>query len=100
MTEQPAEPLRLALNEIGRLRSRSLWTTRLLIAASILFWCAADAMFLLRGNLAMGMVFAVITLWTAIFAVGIYQSGASCANTIKILNAIASLSRETDERKD
>jgi hypothetical protein len=94
MTEQPSEALRLALNEIDRLRRRCLWMTRFFIAISILFWCASDAMFLLRGNVAMGMVFAVITVMTGIFSVSVNLGGASYANTLKILNAIANLSRE------
>lgn len=99
MTEQHSEALRLALNEIDRLRRRSLWMTRFLITDSIVFWCASYAMFLLRGNVVMGMVFALITLMTAIFAVGINLSGTSYANTLKILNAIANLSRESSSQR-
>jgi hypothetical protein len=94
MTEQASEALRLALNEIDRLRRRCLWMTRFLITTSFVFWCASDAMFLLRGNVAMGMVFALNTLMAAIFAVSINVGGGSYANTLKILNAIADLSRE------
>jgi hypothetical protein len=99
MNEQPSEALRLALNEIDRLRRRCLWMTRFLITASIVFWCASDAMFLLRGNVAMGMVFALITLMTGIGAVGINLGGASYANTLKILNAIANLSRQPSQQR-
>lgn len=99
MIEQPSEALRLALNEIDRLRRRCLWMTRFFIATSILFWCASDAMFLLRGNVAMGMVFAVITIMTGIFSVGVNLGGASYANTLKILNAIANLSREPSPQR-
>jgi hypothetical protein len=99
MTEQPSEALRLALNEIDRLRNRCLWMTRFLVAASIIFWCASDAMFLLRGNIAMGMTFALCTLMAAIFAVGINQGGTSYANTLKILTAITNLSRERAPRE-
>ena len=94
MTEQASEALRLALNEIDRLRRRCHWMSRFLITVSIVFWCASDAMFLLRGNVAMGMVFALITLMAAILSVGINLGGASYANTLKILKAIANLSRE------
>ena len=99
MNEQASQALRLALNEIDRLRIRCLWVTRFAITCSILFWCGSDAMFLLRGNVPIGMTFALITLMTGIFAVGINSAGASYANTIKILNAIANLSRESTEKK-
>jgi hypothetical protein len=92
MTEQPSEALRLALNDIDRLRWRCLWMTRLMIALS--FMCASYAIFLLRGNVALGMPFALVTLFTAIIAVGVNQSGTSYANTLKILTAIETLSRE------
>jgi hypothetical protein len=98
MTEQPSEALRLALNEIDRLRSRCLWMTRFLLVISIVFMCASYAIFLLRGNVALGMPFALVTLWSAIFAVGINQSGTSYANTLKILKAITALSRERPQQ--
>jgi hypothetical protein len=99
MNEQPSEALRLALNEMDRLRLRCLWMTRFMLAASILFWFAADIMFLWRGNIPMGMVFALITLMTAIFGVGINLGGGAYANTLKILNAIANLSRESSPQR-
>ena len=98
MTEQPSEPLRSALNEIDRLRWHCLWMTRFLLVITIVFMCASFAVFLLRGNVAMGMPFAILTLWTAILAVGINLSGTSYANTIKILNAITALSRERSQQ--
>jgi len=94
MTEQHSEALRLSLNEIDRLRKRCLWMTRFLVATSILFWCAADAMFLLRGNIAMGLTFSLCTVMPAIFAVGINLGGTSLALTRRILEAITNLSRE------
>ena len=92
-----AKSLRLALNEIDRLRNRCLWMTRFLIAASIAFRCASDVMFLLRGNVAMGMTFALCALMPAIFAVGINQAGTSYALTLKTLEAIKDLSRERSQ---
>lgn len=94
MKEQPTEALRLALNEIERLRRRCLYLSRFLLCISIAFMCLSYAIFLLRGNVAMGMPFALVTLWSAIFAVGINMGGVSYANTAKILNAIEALSRE------
>jgi len=94
MTKQSSEALRLALNEIDRLRIRCHWMTRFLVAISIAAMCGAHAMVLLRGNIGMGIVFGLESLWAAIFAVGINQGGAGYANTLKILNAIAALPGE------
>ncbi len=99
MTEQPSEALRRALNEIDQLRYRSLWMTRFLLVITILFMCASFAIFLLRGNVALGMPFALVTLWSAIFAVGINVSGTSYTNTLKILKAITALSEERSQQR-
>jgi hypothetical protein len=91
MTSPASEPLRLALNEIDKRRRSSLWMTRFLLVCSILCWCATDAVVLLRGNVGLGLVFALNTVMAAVFAVGINGGGMASANTIKILNALDKL---------
>ncbi len=91
MTSPASEPLRLALNAIDRRRRSFLWMTRFLLACSILFWCATDAVVLLRGNVGLGLVFALNTVMAAVFALGINGGGLADANTIKILRALEKL---------
>jgi hypothetical protein len=94
MSEQSADALRRALDEMDRLRKRSLAFTRFLIYTSIVFLVISFAIFLLRGDVALGMPYALLTLYTAISGCAINLSGTSYANTQKILRAIESLSRE------
>ena len=94
MSEQSTEALRKAMNDIERLRKRSLAFTRFLVYTSIAFLVISFAIFLLRGNVALGMPYALLTLYTAIFGCAINLSGTSYANTQKILRAIESLGRE------
>ncbi len=91
MTSPPSEPLRLALNAIDKRRRSFLWMTRFLLAVSILFWCATDAVVLLRGNVGLGLVFALNTVMAAVFAVGINGGGLAHADTITVLNALEKL---------
>jgi len=93
MTEQTSDALRLALNEMERLRLRCLWMTRFLVACSIAALCGAHLMVLVRGNMGMGIIFGLDSLFAAIFAVSINQGGAAYANTIKILRAISARPR-------
>lgn len=91
MTSPSSEPLRLALNEMDKLRRRCLWMTRFMIVFSILFWCATDAAVLLGHNLGLGLVFALNTVMAGVFAVGINGGGLAYANTTKILIALEKL---------
>jgi hypothetical protein len=91
MTSPSSEPLRLALNEMDKLRRRCLWITRFMIVFSILFWCATDFFVLFRGNLGLGLVFGLNTVMGGVFAVGINGGGLAYANTTKILSALEKL---------
>ncbi len=93
MSEQPTEALRNALRDMDRLRKRSLALSRFLVFCSIAFLIISFAIFLLRGNVALGMPYALLTLYAAIFGCAINLSGTSYANTQKILRAIEALSR-------
>jgi hypothetical protein len=88
MTSPASEPLRLALNEMDKLRRRCLWMTRFMIVFSILFWCATDFFILFGGNLGMGIVCGLNTVMGGVFAVGINGGGLAYANTVKILSAL------------
>jgi hypothetical protein len=62
-----------------------------MIVFSILFWCATDWAVLLRGNLGLGLVFALNTVMGFVGAVGINGGGLAYANTVKILTALDKL---------
>jgi hypothetical protein len=94
MSEQPAEALRRALNEIDRLRKRSVMVSRFLVYTWIAFLVAAYPIFLFRGAVWLGMPFALVSLSALIAGVGINVAGASYANTQRILRAIEMLSQE------
>jgi hypothetical protein len=99
MTLESSDPLRLGLNEIDRLRRRFRWMIRFLLACSIAFWCAAEAVLLLKGNVALGVVFALDAVMAAVFAVGINVGGIGYGNTLKVLDAIQNLAREQSAQK-
>jgi hypothetical protein len=94
MPEQPVEALRNALDEIDRLRRRSLAFTRFLVYPSIAFLTLSIAILLLRGNVALGVTYALITLFVFIGACTISVSGTSYKNTHRILKAIQMLSEK------
>lgn len=98
MPEQPSEGLARALNEIERLRSRSLLVTRLLIYPSIVFLAAAILILLFSPNKWLGLTYAIISLYTLIAAVGIAECKTAYANTRLVLKAIEALPRNEPER--
>jgi hypothetical protein len=85
------------LNEIETLRHRCLLVTRILLIFSILSLCAFFVMLLLRGNLGMGIWFGVTSLYSLIGAGVINNGGTTYTTTLKILDAIESLSRQRAE---
>ncbi len=94
MPEQPSEALANALNDIERLRKKSLLVTRLLLYPSILFFAAAVITLLFSPNKWLGITWGVISLWALIAAVGIDGGGTGYANTRLILKAIEALPRK------
>jgi hypothetical protein len=91
MPEQPSEALANALNDIERLRKRSLLVTRLLIYPSILFLTAAIVTLLFSPNKWLGLTWGIISLYGLIAAVGVDGGKTAYANTQLILKAIESL---------
>lgn len=98
MPEQPSEGLAKALNEIERLRSRSLLVTRLLIYPSIMFLAAAILILLFSPNKWLGLTYAIISLYALIGAVGIAGGKTAYANTQLVLKAIEALPRNETEQ--
>lgn len=94
MSEESADALRRALNEIDRLRKRGVMASRFLVFTSIAFLVASYPIFLFRGAVWLGMPFALVSLFALIAGVGINVAGASYANTQRIPRAIEMLSRE------
>lgn len=93
MPEQPSEGLASALDEIERLRSRSLLITRLLIYPSIVFLAVSILMLLFSPNKWLGLTYGIISLWALIAAVGIAGGKTAYANTQLVLKAIEALPR-------
>ncbi len=91
MPEQPSEALANALNDIERLRKRSLLVTRLLIVPSIVFLVAAVVTLLFSQNKWLGLTWGIISLYAQIAAVGIAGGGTAYANTRLIFKAIDAL---------
>jgi hypothetical protein len=86
MPENPSEALANALNDIDRLRRRSLLVTRILIYPSIAFLAASIVTLLFSSNKWLGLTWGIISLWALIAAVGV-DTGKP-ANTRLILKAI------------
>ena len=92
MSEQPSEALRKALNEMELISKRSLLVTRLTIYPSVACFTACILMLLFSQNKWLGLACGIISLYALIGALGVFISGALCANTQRILKAIEMLS--------
>ena len=88
MSEQPSEALRKALNEMELISKRSLLVTRLTIYPSVVCFTVCILMLLFSQNKWLGLAWGIISLYALIGAVGVYISGALCANTQRILKAL------------
>jgi hypothetical protein len=88
MPENPSETLANALNDIERLRRRTLLVTRMLIYPSIVFLTASIVTLLFSANKWLGLTWGIISLWALVAAVGVDAGRAALANTQLILKAI------------
>lgn len=95
MSEETSEALRRALNEMELIGKRSLLVTRLTIYPSVVCFAACILMLLYSQNKWFGLTLGIISLWALIGALGVYISGAICANTRRILKAIEIVSEKT-----
>jgi hypothetical protein len=91
MPEQLSESLANALNDIDRLRKRSLLVTRLLIVPAIGFLVAAIVTLLFTPNKWLGLTWGILSLYAQIAAASIAGGRAAYTNTRLILNAIEAL---------
>jgi hypothetical protein len=88
MPENPSEALANALDDIERLRRRSLLVTRMLIYPSIVFFAASVLTLLFSSNKWLGLTWGIISLWALVAAVGADAGRCALANTRLILKAI------------
>jgi hypothetical protein len=95
MSEEPSEALRRALNEMEVISKRSLLVTRLTLYPSIVCFTACILMLLFSQNKWLGLAWGIMSLYALIGALGVYISGAVCANTRRILKAIEIVSEKT-----
>jgi hypothetical protein len=95
MSEQPSEALRKALNEMELISKRSLLVTRWTIYPSVVCFTVCILMLLFSQNKWLGLAWGIISLYALIGAVGVYISGALCANTQRILKALEVLSERS-----
>ena len=96
-TDTAPEPLRRALNEIDKLRRRSLWMTRFLLAFMIPFWVASALILLFSENKWLGVAIGLNAVMTGISAVGINLGGLAYRLAGRILTELEGLSRDRAE---
>ena len=94
MSEHSIEPLRAALDEMEVRRKRGTAITRFLLFPWFLFLVMSLALILLRGNVSLGLVYALLSLQSLVGGFAISQGATSNANTQKILRAIESLRQQ------
>jgi hypothetical protein len=75
-------------------RKRGTAITRFLLFPWFLFLVMSIALILLRGNVALGLVYGLLSLQSIIGAFAISQGVTSNANTQRILRAIESLRQQ------
>ena len=93
MSEQGAEALEKALDQMERVRWRSVALGRFLVFLSIVWLVLSHLVFLLSKAPWVGPVFALTTLYAIILGVGFMVLGAVYKNTRQILKAIEVASR-------
>ena len=93
MPEQPFASLREALDQMERLRKRSLLITRIVIYPSVVFLALSVSFLLFHPNKWLGLAYGIISLFSMIGAVALDIEGTANANTQRILKAIEMSSR-------
>lgn len=93
MSEHGAAPLEKALDQMERVRWRSVALARVLVFASIGGLVLTHVIFLFSKAPWLGPVFALTTLYSIIVGVGFMLLGAVYKNTRAILKAIAMVDR-------
>jgi hypothetical protein len=88
MPENPSEALANALDDIERMRRRTLLVTRMLIYPSVVFFAGSIVTLLFSSNKWLGLTWGIISLWALVAAVGVDAGRAALANTQLILKAI------------
>jgi len=87
--------MRRALNEMELISKQSLLVTRLTIYPSVVCFTACILTLLFSQNKWLGVTWGIMSLYALIGALGVYLSGAFCANTRRILKAIEIISGNT-----
>lgn len=93
MSKQGAEALEKALDQMERVRWRSVALARFLLFLSIVWLVLAHLVFLFSKAPWLGPVFALTTLYAVILGMGFMVLGAVYKNTRAILRAIELASR-------